>query len=371
MHSRPSVASAINLFIKNYLPTLDKFRFGSNYTNKIFFTGDEGLYHPDVLKFHELVLNRYKIDPRKRLIVLLPCSAKKPYRESKSHKIFEKVIRKAAKKNYYKVEIWSLTSPIGIVPRELETTYPAGYYDIPVTGDWSEEESQITGNLLAKMLSQIPKEVGVIIHISTGYKRMVEIGTRGMDSIISWVDKSPTSFVAQKKLGETVQLYFENANSTTVDEKYKYVHKWQNEVDSILRYNHGPDISLDISDTKFFGRPPRPIQVKKGDDHLFSWDTLRGRISLSPSAALEIAQHSNNWIITDIDELKGSTLFSIGIIDASENISPNDEVLIFNSDKSLLLGVGIATISGYSMNRVDSGIAAKIKKKCRLEVEEV
>ncbi|MFV2013940.1 MAG: PUA domain-containing protein, partial [Candidatus Heimdallarchaeota archaeon] len=95
---------------------------------------------------------------------------------------------------------------------------------------------------------------------------------------------------------------------------------------------------------------------------------LQGRINLAPNAAINIAKTTENWILTDTQELKGSTLFSIGITDASEKISPNEEVLIFNHDKTLLLGVGNAVISGYSMNRVDWGIAAKIRKKCKLEV---
>ncbi|MHA2099980.1 MAG: DUF5591 domain-containing protein [Candidatus Kariarchaeaceae archaeon] len=368
MHSRPSVASAINIFIKDYLPNLNKFRFGSNHTNSLHFTGDEGLYHPDVLKFHKLVVSRYKIDSRKQLIVLLPCSAKKPYRESKSHKIFEKIIRKAAKKNYYKIEIWSLTSPIGVVPRDLETIYPAGFYDLPVTGDWSEEESRITGNVLSKMLFKIPENVEVIVHVSKGYSKMVQVGTKDRTPTISWMDHSPTSLEAQKILTQSISSHFENVKEGDRVEVIKFVHKWQNEVDSILQYNHGKNVSVNLSEVKFHGRPPRPIQVKTGNDHLLSWDVINGKIKLSPLAASEIAAYSNNWIITDTHELQGTTLFSVGILDASEKISPNDEVLIFNSDKTKLLGVGKAMISGYSMNRIDSGIAAKIKKKCQLEV---
>ena len=111
------------------------------------------------------------------------------------------------------------------------------------------------------------------------------------------------------------------------------------------------------------------MQIKKENNHWLSWDQVNGRVILSPNAALEIAKHSNNWILTDIEELKGSTLFNVGIIEASENISSGDEVLIFNSNKQILLGVGQAQISGYSMNRVEFGIGAKIKKKCVLEVK--
>ena len=33
-----------------------------------------------------------------------------------------------------------VTSPLGLVPRDLEEVWPAGHYDIPVTGDWTQDE---------------------------------------------------------------------------------------------------------------------------------------------------------------------------------------------------------------------------------------
>lgn len=371
MHSFPSVASAIKVFSKNYLFQMETSRISAHKGIELQFTGDEDLYHPDVIKFHSDITKRYRINSKKRLIVLLPCSAKKPYRESKSHKVFTKAIKKAARREFHLVEIWSLTSPIGVVPQDLETVYPSAFYDLPVTGEWSEEESQVTGKVLKEMLSHVPSEIGIIIHVSKGYQRMVEIGTSNREVVYSWVDKSPTSYEAQDNLREKIAGYFHTKSEDRFKEKSSFIHKSSNEINSLLRYTHGKNVELSLTDVKFLGRPPRPLQAKIGNDHFFSWDSLHGKVNLAPKAAIKIATTSDNWILTDTNELKGSTLFSVGILDASEKISPNDEVLIFNSDKTLLLGVGNAVISGYTMNRVDSGIAAKIRKKCSLEVKSI
>ena len=40
-----------------------------------------------------------------------------------------------------------ITSPLGIVPRELEIVYPAASYDIPVTGIWEGYEKKMIKNL--------------------------------------------------------------------------------------------------------------------------------------------------------------------------------------------------------------------------------
>lgn len=367
MHSFPNVASAVKIFSKEYLPLISKSRYSSFRSSRLNFTGDEGLYHPDVVKFHNQLLETYKIAENKKMIILLPCSAKKPYRESKSHKIFEKTIKKAAKRNFHQVEIWSLTSPIGVVPRDLESIYPPGFYDLPVTGDWSHEESQIMGTLLKKMISRVNEKVEVVIHVSEGYRQMVTFGTENIKSKISWIGSYATSREAQSQLSGLIESLFASM-SESVRTKSKFTKDSHKEINTILQYVHGKNVYLDLRDTKTFGRPPRPIQVKRNNDHLLSWDQINGRVILAPMAALEIAAQSNNWILTDTDELRGSTLFNVGIIEASESISSGDEILIFNSNKQNLLGVGQAQISGYAMNRVDSGIAAKIKKKCVLEV---
>ena len=70
----------------------------------------------------------------------------------------------------------------------------------------------------------------------------------------------------------------------------------------------------------------------------------------------------------DTDTLKGSTLYGIAILDASQEISPGDEVLIFDINKSRLLGVGTALISGSTMAQVKSGPTVKLRKKCSIEV---
>lgn len=68
------------------------------------------------------------------ILVLLPCSARKPYRLSKSHGRFIRAIGTSA---CHEVMV---TSPLGLVPRDLEEVWPAGHYDVPVTGDWTGDE---------------------------------------------------------------------------------------------------------------------------------------------------------------------------------------------------------------------------------------
>lgn len=105
----------------------------------------ESLYRVEVTRFAERVLDRYTA-PRSDVLLLLPCSAKKPYSLSRSHRLFSEAI--GSRRRFLNELI--LTSPLALVPRELEEAYPAASYDVPVTGRWDREEREwLTGCLEA------------------------------------------------------------------------------------------------------------------------------------------------------------------------------------------------------------------------------
>ncbi len=381
MHVNPSVATLVNQIKRKYLIKQETHRFPKYRDNTLYFTGDEGLYHPDIIEYRNRVINRYKIDSSKRVIILLPCSAKKPYRNSRTHKIYYKVIKDASRKINHIVEVWSLTSPLGVVPYPLETVYPAGNYDIPVTGFWSSEEIEITGSMLAKMLSKY-KNMEIIVHVSEGYRGMIDYAFKkiSIKPIISWIGDKPTSQDALNKFHQTINEVINKIRDSIVidkqeDDKKKFSRLKPLERSALAElpaqicYTHGEKSYLNSlknsldSDIRLIGRPPRPIQIQKNKQHWITWDIIHGKVRLSMNAAKEIADTSLNWIICDMDKLNGSSLFAAGIIEASSAISPGDEVIILNKNKTVLLGVGTAIVSGDTMNNMTYGAAVKITKK--------
>ena len=81
-------------------------------------------------------------------MVLLPCSATKPYRLSASHKRFSRSI---TSNTIHEVIV---TAPLGLVPRELEDIWPAANYDIPVTGDWDIDELKTIREMTHQYISR-------------------------------------------------------------------------------------------------------------------------------------------------------------------------------------------------------------------------
>jgi len=77
----------------------------------------ETLDRVEIRRFADRVTSRYQNRFTDQPLVLVPCSATKPYSDSQSHGQFHDAIQ-------WRGHTVSMTSPIGVVPQELETTYP-------------------------------------------------------------------------------------------------------------------------------------------------------------------------------------------------------------------------------------------------------
>jgi archaeosine synthase len=122
-------------------------------------TTGEALSRAEVRRFAGRVVTRY-VPPQGDVAVLLPCSARKPYSLSQSHRAFLQAVGGRA------VEL-IVTSPLGLVPREIELVYPAAHYDVPVTGYWDAEEKAFIAGIIACFLGKHPFR-RVIAHLEGG-----------------------------------------------------------------------------------------------------------------------------------------------------------------------------------------------------------
>ncbi|MDR0198730.1 MAG: DUF5591 domain-containing protein, partial [Methanomassiliicoccaceae archaeon] len=146
--SSPSVVAALRIFDRVGYGYQEEAcgtvggRFSCNTT--------QSLLRPEVERFRRTMAERYVPPKHKRILVLLPCSAKKPYHSSKTHRAFASAIHTG--EHDVLVHEVIVTSPLGIVPRELDIFYPASSYDIPVTGEWKCQEREMIRNALSKLL---------------------------------------------------------------------------------------------------------------------------------------------------------------------------------------------------------------------------
>jgi|Deesub1362A_J573_1020465.scaffolds.fasta_scaffold00906_7 predicted RNA-binding protein len=86
--------------------------------------GEIVLEHPDMIKANEWILENY-VPPKRELCIFLPCSKRKPYSESPSHRVFNSLIFSLLPPEKVHIVVFGTC---GIVPRELEREYPFQHY---------------------------------------------------------------------------------------------------------------------------------------------------------------------------------------------------------------------------------------------------
>ncbi len=299
----------------------------------------------EIQRFADRVTTRYR-NRFDNPLVLVPCSARKPYSESQSHSQFHDMIA-------FRVHTVSMTSPIGVVPQELELTYPAQHYDSVVTGRWSEDEKQFVAAVLERYLERndYPR---VIAHVPDhGYRDIVErVETEVALEFEYTVEGHPT---ATDSLGNL-------AAALEGELKYAKREREHNTVKAIADYQFGPDAGDQLFgdiEIRTTGRYPK-LQVRDSDgEQLATMVPQYGMLAMTLTGADRWVESDAPTKLIEIDGFvpHGSVL-APGVLEASEEIRPGDEVVI-RGPKAF--AVGRAEMSGPEMTDATRGIASTVR----------
>jgi archaeosine synthase len=299
----------------------------------------ESLDRAEIRRFARRVVERYRA-PRDDVAVLLPCSAGKPYSQSRSHADFRDAIRRRA----HEVVV---TSPLGVVPRGLENVYPAAHYDTPVTGRWTATEVEFVGGVLADYLNENAYD-RVVAHVEEqGYGDVVERAAEGADVDVEWtVPKGahPTDDDSLEALRDALDG---EERATHEDEKRAYLR-------ATADYQFGRGAGDVIDEAHVEGRLPRLRVVRDDDEHLATLTPGYGTLAVSVEGARAFGAAR-----VEIDDFtpEGSVL-APGVVDADDGIRVGDDVL-FEGPSSV--GVGRARMHGDEMRRSSRGVAVSVR----------
>jgi archaeosine synthase len=297
----------------------------------------------EIQRFAERVTERYSPRFDDRPLVLVPCSARKPYSDSQSHGQFHDAIQ-------FRGHTVSMTSPIGVVPQELELTYPAQHYDTVVTGRWSETEIAFVTDVLTAYLERAdyPR---VIAHVpEEGYREIVERATDavGIDPEYT-VAEHPTDDESLAALSEALDG----------EEAYLKRERQHNTVKAIADYMLGDGAGDDLfEDVTLAERYPK-LRVDKDGEQLAALVPEYGILSFTLAGARHWIESDAPTKRVEIDDFvpRGSVL-APGIVDADDDIRPGDEV-VFEGPEAFC--VGRAAMSGPEMVESTRGIASEVR----------
>ena len=354
IQTSPELVSILRLFDSKYydfqeefLPITRKNQYvdNKNKTHKIqmICTTLESLKRPEVIRFRQRLINRYLKPDFAKILLLLPCSAKKPYSFSKSHKFFRNVIRNC--KNPSLVHEVIVTSPLGLVPRELELFYPAQNYDIPVTGYWNLEEKKMIKDQLNHFIKKNKYEV-IISHLPDN----MDFVDKSILNCINTCLDAPTSDNSLNELGTTLNKNCEPFEKVNKQDRLKDL------MTNIAVFQFGEIGKKLIENSEIKGRYPNLKIIRNNQLAMLTKD--RGMLSLTIEGA-KILAHEKSYCVQIEDFKSKGSIFATGVIDANSEIRIGDDVIVLHKEE--LRGVGTAFMSYKEMIESNRGIAVKMR----------
>ena len=276
-----------------------------------------------------------------KVLVLLPCSAQKPYRLSQSHRRFQRAI---STRGVHEVMV---TAPLGLVPRELEDIWPAAHYDIPVTGEWDVDELRVIQEMTERYATR------------NGFQRIInhsglELKAGTIEVIDTRTGESAGSQSAIDRLEAAVRTAAEEFKLPNPKESLHRLHKLK----ALSRFQHGTDAWLE--ETKISGRPPI-FRINLHGDQIALWNPRSGRFSFS-KACLPALAESKALPRVDLtpETVWRGDIFSTNLSRADDDIRAGDELLVYQNGE--LVGSARAQAAGWEFPN-GSGRLAKAQHR--------
>ncbi len=354
----PSAAAILRLFHREMASELVK--ISPRESRHTLIIGQREMIHlPDIISYVNRLKETY-IPPKRDILLLLPCSYKKPYSRSKTHRIIKKAIwEHPLRWNLHSVVI---TSPLGIVPMELENSYPARNYDIPVTGDWDSDERQRVDELLGCLIERGSYEftIGYLGKENFIIRDLIEKNFAHR----YFIDEEPTTPVALDGLSDLLNSIMEQGNLVPNTKKrtgsgipYKTRDAW-----GVLTFQFRTEIAerlMKASSLK--GRwPIYSLVDRETKVQIAKYIPERGMFSLGKGAAQRLNGIECNRVFIEDFHPKG-TIFCVGITRADLNIRPKDEVLVYYGEE--LRAIGRALVNGQAMSQRTRGAGVKVRHR--------
>jgi archaeosine synthase len=319
-------------FLERHMNAEDRFRCYS------FQSFSDPLIHDWV----DYISRQYQSQPKlSKVLVLLPCSERKPYRLSKSHAKFLDIL------GHYDLEHLMVTSPLGIVPRSLEDVWPASHYDIPVTGTWTQDEILRIQNVLKSFLERHSFQM-IINHSTIDINHLHEhvISTRnGFGALSSQ---------ALKHLDEAVQNAIKEFGVGRTKASQALMNRFQAIADKIMKSSSWLD------DCVIRGKPPR-WRIEHNGQQIAIWSIDRNAFSFSKAAIDLLHQHNALPRVQLLPKVNwNGDIFPHMVESYDVDLRKNDDVLVYK--ENIAIGIARVVAPGWEWNN-GIGVLAKLHQK--------
>ena len=305
---------------------------------------EDAIRRVEIQRFAQRVTERYVPRFDDRPLVLVPCSARKPYSNSQSHKQYHDAIQ-------WRAHVVSMTSPIGVVPQELELTYPAQHYDSVVTGEWSANEIEFVARVLERYLEGVDYPE-IVAHVpGEGYREICERVADSLGREFTYtVRDHPTTADSLGNLAAELEGW----------DTYRKSAREHRTIRAVADYQFGAGAGDELfGDIGTQGRYPQLRADDADGEQLAALAQQYGVLSLTTAGA-------RRWVDSDVPTktveiepfVPHGSVLAPGIVEASDDIRVGDEVVVTGE---AAFGVGRAQMHGAEMNSSTRGIAVQMR----------
>jgi archaeosine synthase len=353
--SEPVLAELLRYADRDWSDLLDE-RAPVNETEVRPYVLREAFRRPSVRRYRARFHERYQPPPSKRILLLVPCSKTKPYRNSRSHRRIAGALEGLTALE--RIHVVSVTSPLGIVPRELEDLPPAKHYDIPVTGDWDADERAAVVDGVRAILARGAYEA-VVVHLDAEeYAFLREAAAPGPPARWTVVDRSATSGESLAALRAALeQLTAAWPRSTGA------MRVVREELRSLAQVQFGAPgaNALFEEPVRLFGRPWFQRLADETRHELATLREERGLFQLTAAGGRRIGPGAGLTVEVAAGVPLTGDLFCPGVEHADRGIRAGDAVVLYR--KGTLLGVGEAELPGALMTELGRGKAVHVRHR--------
>jgi archaeosine synthase len=303
----------------------------------------ESLSRPEVTRWRRRLEQRYRRPASAKVLLLIPCSAKKPYSLSQSHMRFRQALLQSGR--FDAVHEVIVTSPLGLVPRELELFYPAQDYDIPVTGHWDRDERRMAEEMVSWLVSTQDYDL-VISHL--GDER------EPVNSVLGdFIDTSKGRPGSGESLDRLKDALTEHVPQAEANRRQRAL----DDMRSICRYQFSGAGDALCEKAHVAGRWPH-FKIFRDREQLGMLTGERGMVSLTLEGAKTIAASGTYCVEIEDFEPKGN-LFAVGVERASSDVRIGDDVAVVRAGD--VRAVGVARMCAAEMMIAERGEAVHIR----------
>ena len=395
IHSNPGLVSLLRRFDHHYVSRfLNRYKMQDDHP--IYCGSSLSYFRPEIQNFLKRIQENVYPPEDFEMILLLPCSAGKPYSKSRSHQQFGKAIREGLSnpRDRKKISEVVVTSPMGVVPLQLEDVFPAQHYDIPVTGDWEDEELETAGRALAHWLSKYNHPIPIIAHVTGGYLEICRRAEQYLrekihvskdfaennseNKVASFIYtcenyKHSTSNEALSKLTEVV-MQIEETNKegeNTLTKRKLLSQKTEDELklSFLVQYHFGPQATepfigggcvLERDRSGHFARIQQYDGLGKKIIGQYKFNS--GHIKLTWLGGQILAELDTNLLTLTDNSIRGSTVFPPIVENIAKGLAPGDQIAIVGKNGDYI-GVGEMLVDSESALTLTYGAVADIHKK--------